>query len=786
MGFYEIPPSLDREIDELAELIKQRENSEIGETELRAHRVPFGVYEQRTGGSYMARIRCPGGAVTPLQLKTVARLSKRYGSSFVHVTTRQELQIHDVKLSDVVPLLRELRSAGLATRGGGGNTVRNIMASWDSGIAGDEVFDVLPYAVELTNRLIAQSDSWLLPRKYKISFSNSPRDNANATLNDVGFIATRSSDGQKGFKVYVAGGMGRKPSVGHLLHEFIPDTEVYRVTEAVKKVFAKHGNRKNKHSARLRFLWRSLGRERFVETYTREYELLEREVLNVRNDELSVGAQGRLPELSPIHRRGPQFGEWERRYVLPQKQAGFFCVTVPLLLGKIDAEHLESFAEFAAHFGEDSVRATMTQNLTIRHVPRDLLGNAFEASRSWSELIGEPRLAGDCITCAGAGTCRLGICLPRGAALAIRKTALERELELDALGNFKLNLSGCSNTCGQHVAADLGFFGKAKRKGEKLYPAYTVVAGAVVEDGKTRMARELGTVSARDIPRFVADCLERYIEDRDGECTLAQYLDTGGEAVIKKIIDKYRDIPDFDDDKNYYYDWGAEEPFSLAGRGTGECSAGLFDLIEVDLEQIRKLRLELESAGKDGENGDLVYRLALASSRMLLITRAVEPKSEKEVFTLFRKHFVDTDLIPMGAVPILELAERGDADKLLSYSSEVLELSHKVEELYNTMDNSLRFAGVNPGEASGAETGSEDVDKNTPHVSKDFRGVPCPMNYVKTKLELSRMQSGTVLEVLLDDGRPIENVPRSAKAEGHEIVGQTRKDDHWSVYIRKA
>lgn len=180
----------------------------------------------------MVRVRCAAGAITPEQLRRVAQISEQHAADTLHITTRQELQLHSVQLEDVVLIMRQLLEVGLSTRGGGGNTVRNITASFDSGVAADEVFDVSPHAFALTTRLVSEPDSWLLPRKYKIAFSNSPADNARAAFNDLGFIA-KVQDGVKGFEVYIAGGMGTKPQVGHRLHEFVPDTEVCLIAEAI-------------------------------------------------------------------------------------------------------------------------------------------------------------------------------------------------------------------------------------------------------------------------------------------------------------------------------------------------------------------------------------------------------------------------------------------------------------------------------------------------------------------------------------------------------------------------
>ena len=218
---YTIPNTLSSELEELDSHITRYQRGEIDAATLKVRRVPFGCYEQRRDGTYMVRIRTTGGALTPPQLRAIAEISSRYGSEAIHITTRQEFQIHDVALENVLTVMRQLLAAGLACRGGGGNTVRNILVSPDAGVGIDEVFDPSPYAFALTSRLMAEPDSWLLPRKFKIAFSNSSADSAYAEFNDLGFVA-RIRGREKGFQVYVAGGMGAKPEVGHLLARFHP------------------------------------------------------------------------------------------------------------------------------------------------------------------------------------------------------------------------------------------------------------------------------------------------------------------------------------------------------------------------------------------------------------------------------------------------------------------------------------------------------------------------------------------------------------------------------------
>ena len=779
--FYIIPESLSAEIDELERKIQQFQAGRLEAGTLKVHRVPFGVYEQRKDNTYMVRIRCAGGAITPAQLGLVASLSQQYAADTLHITTRQELQVHEVELGHVVPIMRDFLLAGLSTRGGGGNTVRNITASFDSGVALDEVFDVSPYAFALTSRLISEPDSWLLPRKYKIAFANSAADNARAAFNDLGFIAT-IRDGVKGFEVYAAGGMGTKPQAGHRLHDFVPDSEVYIIAEAIKRIFNQHGNRKNRHAARLRFLWNSLGEVKFRELYQQEIEALRREKaapLRLPSLQLPPGYRTDVPAPQET---SPDFALWRRRYVAGQKQPGLFSVLVPIFLGNLTNENALALAEFLLPFGADVLRATIDQNLCLRNIPEAYLGEVFALVQRVTKLALEPRFLGSSVACTGASTCKLGICLPRGALTAVVNHLRASKLDLDRVAELRMNLSGCPNTCGAHMAADLGFFGKVARKGQTPYPAYGILVGGTLNNGAARLAEPAGEVSARDLPVFVTEFLRHYLEAQPRFGSYLDYLEREGKPFIRAWCERHREIPDFAEDKNYYYDWTATELFSLAGRGIGECSAGLFDLIEFDLKRLKEIRAELPGLPAT-QRAEALYQITLSAARMLLISRAIEPRSDAEVFSQFRRHFIEAGLVETRYLPLVAAAEQKELAGIGARSAEVLALAQAMEALYASMDNSLRF----PGEA--ARTQAKPPAPATPLptavVSKDLRGVTCPMNFVKTKLALESLASGQRLEVLLDDGAPIQNVPRSVAAEGHRIIEKVRVADHWSVAIEK-
>jgi sulfite reductase (ferredoxin) len=777
---YRIPENYSREIDELETLVGRFRSGIVTEAELKARRVPFGVYEQRTKGRFMIRIRCAAGIITPKQLRRVADLASRFGSGRLHVTTRQEIQMHDAPLENMVPVIRELSTVGLATRGGGGNTVRNIIASWDSGIAADEVFDVTPHAVELTSRLIALGDSWFLPRKFKIAFSNSASDNAFATANDVGFIATMNGN-RRGFRVFVAGGMGRMPQAGQLLHEFVAEDEVFLVAEAVKRLFSKLGNRRNKHSARLRFLWNTLGRARFLEEYQNQRTALEAEhpapfVPPAWSDTAQAPSEPVAADELP-----PEFDLWKRRYVMAQRQSGLCSIVVPLPLGDISAEKAALLADSLVPFGANTIRCTADQNLSLRNIPDRYLRHIFKLVRQVSASWNSPKILAQAVACAGASTCQLGICLSRGALSATLDRLKNSDLDLNGLDDLRLHFSGCSNSCGRHGLADLGFFGKVGHRGPHSYPAYVIVAGARIDAVHgSALAHRIDDISAHDVPDFVVEFLRHYAVRRESFGSFQDYLEKEGEAQIRALCDKYRNVPALEEDPSYYRDWGAQEPFSLAGRGTGECAAGLFDLIDVDLAKVRADRSALKTESDPAVRATILQGLVVTAARALLITRGVEAATDSDVLDLFERNFVDVGIVAEDFRPVIGAARSG-AQTLAALRDRALAFSQQIEDLYASMDDTLQF------HPSPSQKGGENEKKEPAKIDliKDLRGVACPMNFVRTKVALSQLQPGQVLQVLLDEGEPIENVPRSVEAEGHRVLDQTRVTDHWSVVIRK-
>ena len=414
MRFYESSPTLEKEHQQFEKDIADFKSGALNPIKFKAFRVAHGVYEQRQPDTYMIRIRCAAGGITPTQLKKASEIAAAYGSGEVHFTTRQEIQVHDVLIDGVMPVIRGLLEVGLSTRGGGGNTIRNILTPPDSGVNPNDEFDVDPYAIALTTRMINEEDSWNLPRKFKINFSTNAEDTTYTQATCLGFVA-KHKNGQKGFEVYTAGGMGAKPMVGHELINFIPDHQVYHVTRALKIMFDKNGNRRSKYSSRIKFLWKKLDRDEFLRLFNEEYDKIKDDrSLSLELPEIKNKAVESI-SLDPITINDSGFKIWKKRYVVPQLQDGLSSIKLPLQLGDLIREDGKVLSEFLMHFGDNCIRCDRAQNIRLRNIPNEYLGNVYQVITGLKQtLVKHAQFVGNMINCTGAQTCKLGICLPRG------------------------------------------------------------------------------------------------------------------------------------------------------------------------------------------------------------------------------------------------------------------------------------------------------------------------------------------------------------------------------------
>lgn len=786
--FYDLPTTLDADIAKLEGHIADFKADKITKAQFKGIRVGYGIYEQREEDTYMMRIRTPMGALTPEQLICVAEISRDHGVETFCLTTRQEFQVKYIQLEELIPIYKKLSSVGLSGRAGGGNCVRNMVGSYDSGVNPDEVFDVTPYVSALTTRMIAENDSYDLPRKLKFAFSSGPADTAAAQKHCVGFIA-KEQDGQRGFAVYVAGGTGSSAKKGKLILEWVPDHRVYYVAKAVKQMFDRYGNRRQRNRAKIKWLWEKLGAEKFEATFFRFYALIQQEqglelqLAPIQNQsEVKSGYQPEEPKDQAA------FELWKKRHVSAQKQTGLFQVRIPFLHGEVANEDGIQLGEFLKNLGQNVIRLSNDQNLNLRNIPEAYLANVFNQVLELKSLSDKPVVLGKMIACTGAATCTLGVTLSRAAAEAVQTELLKRGLDLDKYPEVKIHLSGCANGCANNWTADIGLFGRADKKEHELYPAYMIQLGGAINEEGIFFADKVANVAARHLPSLMADFLEDYEKYQSAQ-PLKEYLK--GEAAKEKLLtlsEAYlAKVPTYAQEPGFYDDLGDDQKFSLLKGKKAECSAGLFDMIELDYQGMESWQNKLENTQDQELKEEAAYNIMVHAAHALLVTRGIESYEDQEVFSNFIEHFIKVNLVPARFIGLVESAKAGDRSALADQPKELAALAEHMRELYNSMDDSLRF---NLPEVEATPKAQEPQSRFiAPKADKrmDFTGVACPMNFVKTKLAMAPMQSGQTLEILLDDGEPIANVPESVKMEGHEILHQEPiEGDSWSVLIKKA
>ncbi len=713
---------------------------ELSPVAFRAVRVPMGIYEQRQSGTYMVRIRIGAGLVSGTQLRRIAQLSRQYGNGVIHVTTRQDMQIHEVKIEQTPEVLESLLEVGLSSRGGGGNTVRNVTACPRAGICPHEQFDVAPHALAVAQYLMQFDSSYNLPRKYKIAFSGCSDDCALASVADLGFFAHRRN-GMKGFAVYAGGGLGPNPAVAVEIEEFIEEHEIFEVAETVKRLFDAYGDRSNRHQARLRYVLARFGPEEFTRLYRKERERVKRQ-----------GLEGKVPDLV----RGPESAsgkavaaECTARDLLPEKNRGLHTFRLVLPLGDIPADDLLKIAHIAETCGTGTVRTTQQQDVLIPSVPKAKLGMVRKELRTLSfDVSGGGR--SKVVACAGASTCRLGLCLSRGLAKAIEDTLTPPSAP--KADDVTIRISGCPNSCGQHFIGNIGFQGHAKRVNGRLMPCYDVLAGAQMAEGAARLAEPIGTLPAKRVPEFVVQAL------KTGATTPER---------LRELVQKHAQLPVEAIPEDYYRDWGSEAPFSLAGRGPGECGAGVMDVIRVDIDEARQAFQRAGASEADRERSEFIYQGLLASARALLVTFGLEPRTDRETFDGCRQHLIEPGWVEPATQGLLEDAiewRMGDRQTLADRLPDADKLIRRIEELFLSLDANLKFR-LAPIRAKGRPSEPERLVHRV-----DLRGVPCPLNFVKAKLAMDKVNIGEVLEIELDNGEPIQNVPASLAQQGQEIV----------------
>lgn len=679
-----VPEDLGREIDIFETEIELRKQDKIDEVLFAETRLRRGVYgqrydngqrfdgrqtqslaypEQQTKGPNtvwhapgMMRIKIPFGGLNTTQMETLADLAEEYSDDILHVTTRQDLQLHYIHIDDTVDLMRRLGAVGITTREACGNSVRNVTACPLAGVCNTESFDVTPYSRALARFLLGHEDAQDFGRKVKIAFSGC-RDEACGLVNmhDIGAIGvTRQVDGEtkRGFEFYVGGGLGAVPHQAKLFDEFVAEEELLPLSQAIGRVFARLGEKKNRARARLKFLVAKIGIEEFRRLVLEERETLPHddrwtsylEALSETDEEPLKPGQAlngaSLPE---------GFDDWYQTNVYQQRQAGHVVVTVYLPLGDLTSKQMRQLADLSRKYVKDTIRTTVEQNIVLRWVSEADLP-ALYADLAAIGLNGSAaNTIVDVTSCPGTDTCKLGIASSRGLAGELRRRLGERFHTLDvAVQGMRIKVSGCFNSCGQHHVADIGFYGISRKINGVTVPHFQVILGGRWKGNAESFGLAMAAVPSKNIPLVVDRLTERYVSDRQGEETFQDFVSRVGKRDIKSMLDDLAQVPTYEEDASYYRDWGDTREFTTDDMGKGECAGEVVPLAQMELSAAEREVFEAQILLDEGDYPAAyatAFQAMVAGARALVRSQFLDVGDDVDtIIAEFRTRFVDSEL----------------------------------------------------------------------------------------------------------------------------------------------
>lgn len=810
-----IPPALLEEIETFEAEAFRTMAGEVSNDLFKPFRLQYGIYGQRQPGVQMIRIKIPFGGISANQLRRVAELADRHATAVGHVTTRQDIQMHFVELKDVPTIMRGLAEVGLTTREACANTVRNVTACHLAGVCQGEVFDVTPYAKTIAYHLLRNPLNQSLPRKFKIALSGCKQDCALTPIHDVGLLAAKRPDGTIGFRMVAGGGLGSAPRIAQVLREFTPMEELLPSIEAVIKVFDTLGNRKNRNKARMKFVIEKLGFDEFKRRWEAAYESMGYARPSHEPIKLLTHADQPVPLMMPTrngsgypasngngsgHGIGQEtpFEMWKRTNVVKQKQSGYVTAAIKLFMGDLTSEQMLHIADLAERYANGNIRTTINQNMVIRWIPEPQIESLY--SELSTQGLSDPgaELVEDIIACPGTDTCGLGITSSKGLARALAEVFPAGRVPED-LSDVSVKISGCHNSCAQHHISTIGLHGVGKRLGEHVAPHYELHLGGQV-DGTPKIGQMTVKLPAKAVPAALSHLVTVYRRDRLPKENLSAFIARAGKNKLKDELIPYTIVPAYKDDSTFYYDWEGEAEFILEDLGPGECAGGALEMIENGIleadQELYQAKLLVESH-QYSVSVNKSYRAVLAAAKAMLVTEGLEPSTDSETFIEFDSRIAQKGVVPatyrelnkkVGDLGPKDTTAESARDKMVFAKGFVDACRAATEQ----MGKDLKLAPTQESAAPVKEAAPAPVVSATPAPTGapvyDLRGVACPLNYVKTKLKLEMMDAGEKLEVWLDAGEPIKNVPMSLKNDGHLVLLQEALEPeaaHYRVLVEK-
>ena len=637
-------PIVQKDIIDLEKKIRLFREGKIDDDKFRSLRLARGIYGQRQPGVQMIRIKLPFGKVTFRQLLRMADISDEYASSNLHLTTRQDIQIHYVSLDRTPELWEKLEQDDITIREACGNTVRNVTASATAGIDPDEPFDVSPYAQGVFKYFLRNPICQEMGRKFKIAFSSSEADTAFAYIHDLGFIPKLKIENGveiRGFKVLLGGGLGAQPYLAHAINEFLPEEELIPYIETVLRVFDRHGERNNRNKARFKFLIQKIGLEEVLRLIGEETLANKSKTFWIDRDQIQIPeiperADHQEIEINDLF----NYEKWLATNVFEQKQHGYFGVYVKVTTGDIPTGKARKFIDVIRGLVADEIRITQNQGLLLKFARKEALPQLYSGLSSLGLAeVGFDSVA-DITTCPGTDTCNLGISNSTELARVLENVIFEEYEDLVYNRDIKIKISGCMNSCGQHGLAHIGFHGSSIKANGKVVPAVQVLlGGGTVGDGVGRAAEKIVKVPSKRATILLRIVLDDYHENSLPDELFNYYYDRRGKDYFYQLLKPLGDTTTLKDQD--YVDWGHEEVFKTA-IGVGECAGVIIDLVAtLLLESEEKWHWATESF-QNGAYADSIYHsysVFVGSAKALLLDKGINSSTHTGTIRDFDDQF---------------------------------------------------------------------------------------------------------------------------------------------------
>ena len=600
----------------------------------------------------MQRIKIPYGGLSPEQLDELSALAEEYSDNIIHITTRQDVQLHFVHIEDTPDLMRRLAAVGITTREACGNSVRNVTACPLAGVCKTEAFDVSPYASALMRFLLGHPDVQDFGRKFKPAFSGCEHEACGLVqLHDGGWVA-REVDGKRGFKVVVGGGLGAVPHQAKVLSEFTPEEEFLPQIQAVSRVFARLGEKRNRGRARIKFLVAKLGIEEFRRLVAEEQANLPpdprhtaflKDMPHTRGEAVRPAA-----EVIPEEGRGEGFEEWLATNVSPQRQSGYSVVMLNLPLGDLTADQGRGLADLARRYVGDNLRTTVEQNIALRFVANaDLPAVHAGLTELGLAAPGATTLV-DVTSCPGTDTCKLGISASRGVSSELRGRLAAKSAQLpEAIKNLKIKVSGCFNSCGQHHVADIGFYGNSRKIDGRTVPHFQVILGGQWTENAGSYGLAVGSVPSKAVPQTIEALTDAYAHGREKGESFQAWIARLGKRNVKELIKPFMAVAPYAEDPSFYSDWSDVREFTIGDLGVGECAGEVVSLFGIEVVKAESQAWDAQVALDEGDPDtaeELAYAAMLSAARALVRTEHIDVSEEPDdIVGEWRQRFFDTE-----------------------------------------------------------------------------------------------------------------------------------------------